>query len=324
LSSCGREEGRPEVVLYTSCDDYLLRDVIPPFEKETGIAVRIVGDTEATKTTGLVERLLAEREHPRADVWWSNEPFGTIRLDREGLLGPYTSSAERGFAGGWPAWLRARDGTWYGFALRCRAVVYNTRRLARGGAPGAIEDLAKPEWKGRIGMARPQFGTTRGALGAMLAEAGPGRFRAWVEGLKSNGVRLYDGNSGVVRAAATGEIDVGLTDSDDAFGGEREGWPVAHLYLGFGAGGSPLPIPNTVAEVKGAPHPAQAAALMDYLLSERAEGVLAASDSRNMPVHPAAAEEVKGSGLPVTPVGLEAIAERVPEALRIWDEVFGS
>ena len=66
LSACEKapvsETQTPEgesrrVVLYTSCDDYLLREMIAAFEKETGIDVLEVGDTEATKTVGLYTRL---------------------------------------------------------------------------------------------------------------------------------------------------------------------------------------------------------------------------------------------------------------------------
>lgn len=322
LLSCHRAPARAEVVLYTSCDDYLLRDIIPEFEKQSGLTVRIVGDTEATKTTGLVERLIAEKAHPRADVWWSNEPFGTVRLASDGLLAPYSSAESEHTPGGWPAWLRASDGAWYAFGLRCRAVVYNTRRLTSDQLPNGLIDLAAPEWKGRIGMARPQFGTTRGQIGAILEEAGPEKFRDWAASLKANGVRLYDGNSAVVRAVANGEVDLGLADSDDAFAGEHEKWPVAHAFIGFRPGDAALPLPNTVGEVKGAPHAAEAARLIEFLLSERAERILAASDAREMPARPGLAAQL-GAELPVRPIDFHGVEARVGEALRIWDEVFG-
>ena len=42
-------------------------------------------------------------------------------------------------------------------------------------------------------------------MGFLLHACGEERFRAWVRGLKASGVRLYDGNSQVVRAVAQGE-----------------------------------------------------------------------------------------------------------------------
>ena len=49
-----------EVVVYTSVDDVFARPIAERFERETGIRVRLVPDTEETKSTGLVNRLIAE------------------------------------------------------------------------------------------------------------------------------------------------------------------------------------------------------------------------------------------------------------------------
>lgn len=333
LAGCGpsAEPAPREVVLYSSVDDHILQDVVKAFEGSSGIKVRIVGDTEATKTTGLVQRLLAERDHPRADVWWSNEPFGTIRLAREGLLEPYTSAAEADFEGGWPRGFRAADRTWYGFAQRHRTIVYNTQKLTKEQAPSRLSALAAPEWKGRIGMARPQFGTTRGQMGAILSQSGPQAYRAWLEGLKANGVRLYDGNSTVVRAVAQGEIDVGLTDSDDVYGGQREGWPVEMRTILSASDSSPeelrddgpLAIPNTIGRIKGGPHPAEAAALIDFVLSERVERMLGEGEAKHAPVRPRLASELQLHVPAASVPDFEAIERSIPEALQIWDEVFG-
>jgi ABC-type Fe3+ transport system substrate-binding protein len=59
-----------------------------------------------------------------------------------------------------------------------------------------------------------------------------------------------------------------------------------------------LLIPNTVALVKGGPHPKQAAALMDFLLSEKVERMLAESVSRNAPVRTTIAAEFAGNSVP--------------------------
>ena len=94
------EETNAGVVLYTSVDSNLVQPIVEEFEKETGIHARVVGDTEATKTTGLVARLLSERAKPRADVWWSSEPLGTVSLAQAGILDPFISKAETEFKAG--------------------------------------------------------------------------------------------------------------------------------------------------------------------------------------------------------------------------------
>ncbi len=78
-----------KVSFITWNEDYLntLKKEVPAFEKETGIKVKAVYDSEAVKTVGLANRLLAERSHPQCDVFWGNEEMRTRQLaaaqDRE-------------------------------------------------------------------------------------------------------------------------------------------------------------------------------------------------------------------------------------------------
>lgn len=332
LAACGGQSPKgDEVVLYSSSDDGPLREVVRAFEAAHGIRVRTAGDTEATKTTGLVQRLLAERRAPRADVWWSNELMGTLRLEREGVFEPYTSAAESDFGAQWPRELRSEHGNWYGFALRARVIVYSTSRVDAADIPRRLDDFTHERWKGRFGMARPQFGTTRGHIAALVALAGEPETRRLLLALKENGLRLYDGNSAVVRAVANAEIDAGLTDTDDVYVGQREGWPVALAFEeadgteprpGFPSFG-PVLIPSSVARVRGGPNPANAAKLIDFLLSEEVERILARDESRFIPLRPTVAADFRAHAPPsparVSPAELR---EAEAAAAAIIEEVF--
>ena len=79
------------VVIYCSVDVAFAEPILDEFQRRTGITVHHIFDTEAGKTTGLVNRLSAEKARPRADVWWSSEIFGTIQLAERGILAPYKS-----------------------------------------------------------------------------------------------------------------------------------------------------------------------------------------------------------------------------------------
>src|SRR5262249_12868641 len=63
------------VVVYVSHDEVFSEPILKDFERETGIRVRAVYDTEETKSTGAMNRLIAERNNPQADVYWANEPI---------------------------------------------------------------------------------------------------------------------------------------------------------------------------------------------------------------------------------------------------------
>src|SRR5690606_16122693 len=122
--------------------------------------------------------------------------------------------------------LRAREEHWTGFANRARDIVYNTARMLESYIPQRLQDLTQERFRVRVRISRPQFGTTRGHLGYLLHECGEAGYRAWVEAMKANDIRVFDGNATVVRAVAQGEVDVGLTDTDDVWAGQRNNWPV--------------------------------------------------------------------------------------------------
>ena len=91
LSGCGSPGTEKTVVIYTSVDEPIARPILEEFTKRTGIAVTIVTDAEASKTTGLAAKLEAEKGNPQADVYWGNEPFYTINLASQGVLASYAS-----------------------------------------------------------------------------------------------------------------------------------------------------------------------------------------------------------------------------------------
>ncbi len=275
-----------EVVMYCSMDQEYAQIVADRFTKKTGINVRCRFDEEATKTLGLVQRLRSETANPQADVFWSSEAFETIRLAKDNILAPYESTTTKA----WPAEYRDAGNRWYGFALRARVLAYNTTRVKKEDIPGSIEDLLKPRWKGKVLMARPQFGSTRGHVAAIWLTYGPEGAERIFRGLKENKIRVVNGNSTAVRMLAQGEADACLTDTDDIWVAQRNGWPVGIVYPRHGRTGT-LIFPNTAALVRGSPHPKEAGQLIDFLLSEEVEEILVKSDSHNIPVREALARQ---------------------------------
>jgi ABC-type Fe3+ transport system substrate-binding protein len=169
-------------------------------------------------------------------------------------------------------------------------------------------------------MAAPEFGTTGGDVASWFAHYGFERARGILQALKANRVRLVDGNSTAVRMVATGQADVCFTDTDDVYAAQRNGWPVDMNYLDQGGDG-PLVIPNTAALIKGGPHPELAEQLMEFLLSERCEKMLAESDSHNAPVHASLAEQFRMYAIS-NPLGVDyqKVADQLPIAIKTAGE----
>lgn len=329
--------GAKRLVCYCSADSVYAQLVFDAFTKRTGVIVDPVYDTEATKTTGLVNRLLSEKDRPRADVWWSSEPLGTIRLARAGVLEAYRSAiAEQSMApAGWPAAMKDRaspSGTprWYGFGARARVYVVNTAKVEDAARPTSHSDLVRSGVKGRIAIARPQFGTTRTHMAAILAIHGPQALERWLSALKALDVRVLDGNAAVARAVGEGSCHVGLTDSDDVFAGQAQRWPIdlsfdrAQPQISAPDLNGSLLIPNTVALVRNGPNAPAAGVLVDHILSAESQRILATSESKNIPIDPALhAEFASWAPKDVLNIDFERVADAVEEAMAICTHVLG-
>lgn len=153
-----------EVVVYTSEDKIFSEPVLQAFEKKTGIKVRAIYDVEETKGAGLVNRLIAEKDNPQADVFWSGDPVRPALLEFKGVITSYVSS----IAADIPRTYKDEDGHWTGFSARACIILYNTNLVNMDERPLSIFDLAKPIWKGQVAMANPLFGTTSTQHGSLI------------------------------------------------------------------------------------------------------------------------------------------------------------
>lgn len=270
-----------EVVVYTALDQMFSEPILNAFEAKTGIRVRAAYDLEASKTTGLVNRILAERARPRCDVFWNNEVAQTIVLKERGVLARYRSPS----AAAIPEAFKDAEGYWTGFAARARVIIYNTELV--DSPPTSVRDLTKPEWKGQVAIALPLFGTTATHVAALFAQWGPDPAKAFLRGLIANDAAVLPGNAAVRDLVARGQYRVGLTDTDDAYVAELDGLPAKWLLPDQEPGGvGTLLIPNAVSLIEGAPNEVNGQKLIDYLLSPEVEARLAASSSLQMPLNP--------------------------------------
>lgn len=221
LWACDRQASR-EIVIYTSVDQVFAEPVLRRFEQKTGIRARAVFDTEETKSTGILNRLIAERGNPRADVFWSGDPVRPFLLMDRGLVEPYVSPQAQAI----PPAFRATDGTWTGFAARARVLLVNRERLGDRSMPQSVRELADPRWKGEAAIANPMFGTTTMHVAAWFSHWGEEETRAFLTAIKENQVRIVSSNGVVKRLVVAGEVTFGLTDTDDAFVAMQVGAPV--------------------------------------------------------------------------------------------------
>ena len=252
LPGCSKRESVNEVVIYATQDQQFAEPILKDFEKQTGIKVLAVFDSEAVKTVALANRLIAEASHPRCDVWWSNEALRTRQLAVRNLFDT-NAIAE--------------------FGYRSRRIVINTNKLTIDAAPKSLLELTNVQWRGKVALAYPMFGTTSAHFIALRRQWGAAAWEQWCRALVANRPFLVDGNSVVVRLVGRGEASIGLTDFDDIVAGQREGLPVAALPLSSES----LLIPNSIAVIRHAPHAESARKLFEYLQSDAVSAKLIAA-----------------------------------------------
>ena len=270
-----------EVVVYTSVDDVFARPVAEDFTSITGIVVRLVTDTEETKSTGLLNRLMAEKKRPQADVFWSGDPVRAAILKRHEVAASYRSPAAEGL----PAEFSDPEGFWTGFSTRARVLIYNTDLIPEAQAPSSIFDLLDPQFSDRACLANPLFGTTSMHAAALFSVLGQDGATEFFDNFLANGGRILSSNGEVRRRVSSGEFALGLTDTDDANVARLEGSPIAVVYPD-GEGIGTLLVPNCAVLIAGAPHAEAGRRFIDFLVSPRTESALAASEAAQIPLRP--------------------------------------
>ncbi len=270
----------PTVTVYVSEDQVFSEPILKDFERETGIKVKAVYDTEETKSTGVMNRLIAEQHNPQADVYWANEPIRAEVLKQRGVAAPYHSPN----AADIPAAFKDAEGYWTGFSARARVLIINRRVQDK---PPSILAYTDPRWRGKAVIANPLFGTTTTQVASLFYLWGEERAKKFMEDLKNNGIRISTSNGESADLVAAGEFDFSLVDSDDAVNRMRQGKRVEMVCPDQPATGiGCLILPNAVVLLQGAPHPDTSKRLMDYLLSRETERKLAYADCAQIPLHP--------------------------------------
>lgn len=279
LISIGCSDNSNEVVVYTTVDQIFSEPILNEFEKETGIVVKAVYDTEETKSTGVLNRLIAEKDNPQCDVFWSGDPVRTIVLKNKGITSPYQSAV----ADDIDPVFKDSEHHWIGFSARARVLIYNKNMLAQSDVPQSIFDLSKEAYKGKVAIANPLFGTTTFHISALFSAVGDEAAKQFLSDLKTNSVVIATSNGDVKKRVIQGEVACGLTDTDDAYEAIKEGADVGIVFLDQQGLGS-LIMPNTVNLIKNSQQSINGKKLMDYLLSKETEARLAKSCAQ-MPLH---------------------------------------
>lgn len=303
-----------EPTAYIALDREFAEPLVQQFESEFEIAVRAKYDVESTKTIGLVNLIRSEAMRARADLFWNNEIINTIRLKKLGLLAAYKPRQTRDF----PELFYDPDHYWHGFAARARVLIVNTRLVPKEKWPRSIHDMTLPNWRAKIAIAKPFFGTTATHAACLYSTLGTQAADRFFADLHRNEVQVMAGNKPVAEAVASGKAFFGLTDTDDALVMKNQGHPVELIYPDQEPGRSgTLFIPNTLALVKNGPQPEAAKHLIDWLYRPETETVLSQGAGGQIPL----SHKALNSGKVESPSTVKPMNPKFENAAELFDDV---
>jgi iron(III) transport system substrate-binding protein len=171
------------------------------FTQKTGIEVKVV-NAEADQ---LIERLKSEGSNSPADLLITVDAGRMQRAKADGLLQPVKSEALEKAT---PEKLRDAENHWFPYTVRARVILAAADRV-KAGEIKDYEDLAKPEWKGRV-LIRSSSNSYNQSLAASIISAhGEEKAAAWAKGVASNFARPpQGGDRDQIKAVAAGLADV--------------------------------------------------------------------------------------------------------------------
>jgi len=261
-----------EVNVYSTRQAFLIQPLFDAFTAHTGTPVNVVFAKE-----GLAERLRAEGENSPADLVFTADIGHLTDLVDLDVVQPVSNQTLESVI---PVSFRHPDGKWFGLTLRGR-VIYASKDRVPEGAVASYDDLVDPRWKGRVCTRRGDHAYQVALLAAMIAERGEAAARAWLDGLKANLARKPQGNDRAqVKAIMEGVCDLALGNTyymgkmlDDA---EQRPWAEA-AYIIFpnqDGAGTHMNL-SGVAMTKSAPNREAAIELLEFLVSDDAQGLYA-------------------------------------------------
>lgn len=270
----GSPQAQQETTLtvYSGRVESFVKPMFDEFTRQTGIKLAVrYGDSAALAAT-----VLEEGGNSPADVFFATDAGALGAVASEGRLSVLPAKTLRRV----PARFRAPGKRWVGISARARVVAYNTDVVRPGELPSTIWGYTNPRWRGKIGLP-PTNASFQAFVSAMRMRAGEDRTRDWLLALKTNGVKFYSGNSQVLAAIASGEIEVGFVNHYYLYQlkEQRPTAPVANHFL---TGRDPGALINVAGAgiVSSSGKKAAATRLIDFLLGKQAQRFWARSPGR--------------------------------------------
>jgi iron(III) transport system substrate-binding protein len=261
LIAAGKKEGK--AVVYGSLESDTAETAFSAFKKKTGIEV----DYWRASATKVMDRALSEYRagKPLFDVILTNDNPMQIMF-KEGIFAKYNSPAAKEFT---------KESVDPNLGPRYRnvliGIVYNKEVLKTADAPKTLEDLVKPQYRGKIVMPDPtQHTTTTQWVASLDILMGKEKADKYIRDLAAQKPILVESLLPAAERVVTGETPIAITYIKYVYIFGQRGAPLDYVRTGkFMGDGHYLTLGNK------APHPNAGKTLIDYFLGSENMSMIA-------------------------------------------------
>ncbi len=314
LSGCSKKKENT-LKVYSIIHESETEVICDLFTKKTGIQVQYL----RASTGELVNRLIAEKDNPQADVLFGGATSYHLLARDAGALESYVSPE----AAGYPEYALSSDGTYTGFCVLTLGIGYNTKRFAEKfpgvEVPLTWDDMLNEKFKGEIVLTNPQASSTAYLfVQNQLQRLGMEKGWNYLSTLAPLVGQFPDSGSAPAKLLGTGEYSLGVSYLHMMAKYKDQGFDVGYVAPPRSVGDV-----DCIAITKNSPHMDEAKKFVDFILSAEAQEVLSGLNY-TIPANPKA--KLKEGSITLDKIDLidydsKAAADQKKEVLSRWAEI---
>ncbi|MEM8924577.1 MAG: extracellular solute-binding protein [Actinomycetota bacterium] len=183
---------------------YDLEEAFVQYAEETGVSIEFLEGSDAE----LRERIAAEGEDTEADIYMTVDASNLAIAAEQGIFAEIDSPV---LEGAMPEHLRDPEGRWFALSQRARTIVYSPDRVSADELPTTYEELAQPEWAGRLCLRNSTNTYTQSLVASLIGNVGYDDALVIVSGWAEN-AEILPNDVIALNSVAEGLCDVAIVN----------------------------------------------------------------------------------------------------------------